>query len=175
MGNSMPTPSPPTPPEDMLKKLEHETVDKAKADTFEVMLKGRNFIRWEERQVCKKRTGVPMAKLSEFLEEFKKNNNLTEEDIKILRDLQFCTTVEDKIKQFCFDTEGGLNFGMVVASNNQVTIDFIISMYVIKFEARDNNSIENMQEDYIKMKALEAFKANGYIININYINDIVVL
>lgn len=171
MGNSMPPPPPPTPPENMLKKMEYESVDKGKADSFALMLKTRHFKRWDERQVCKKRTGVPMKKLPEFLEEFKKNNDLEEEDIKILRDLQYCRTVEDKIKHFCFDTKGGLNFGMVVASNNQVTVDFIISMYVIKFEANDQNSIENMQEDYIKMKALEAFKDNGYIDKINYVNN----
>ena len=112
-----------------------------------------------------------MKKLCEFLEEFKKNNDLKEDYIEILRDMQYCKTAIKTIKHFCFDTKGGLNFGMVVASNNQVTIDFIISMYVIKFEANDLNSIENMQEDYIKMKALEAFKNNGYIDKINYVNN----
>ena len=84
--------------EKMIKKLENEVIDKRKAEQFHASLSS-SFLSWEEKQICKKRTGVPKDQLDDFLEAFKNNNDLTEEKIKCLRDMKYCDTIEDKVRK----------------------------------------------------------------------------
>jgi len=132
MGNSV---------DSMVRKLEYEKVDKNKALAFEEKLKQNFSMKWSERQICKKRSGLDVKNFDSFMEEFKKNNDLEEKSVKVLRDLKFVNKVEDKVKTFVFDCEGSLCYGMIAATKSSAgIIDFIISLYVIQYTV--NNVLE---------------------------------
>ena len=155
------------PLEDSIKRLENETIVKSNATKFEKQLrKDCQYRNWSEVQVCKKRTGISKQQFPQFLEDFKRNNDLTEGHISPLRDLQTCASLADKIKTFYNEEIGGFVYGMIAAETRyNSTIDFIVSLYVLKYNSGNNlQTIEmsEFREDYIKMKALESIKAHGY-------------
>jgi len=155
----------------MVRKLEYEEVNRNKALSFQKDKLGL-FSQWNERQICKKRTGIEVANFDRFLEDFKKHNDLREDQVSILRDIKYAATIEDKVKSFQFSYNGGLAFGMIAATKVDGIIEFVISMFVVQYRllgAPHNNVVETFEEDFIKMKALESFRQHGYIQSIKYI------
>ena len=165
--------SSPATPEIMIKRLENVVINRKKALAAEKgILKNRFSFKWTEREIVKKRTGISVEGLNIFLDEFLVNNNMVEDEIKVLRDLKTSNSIEDKVKTFVNDCVGGFSYGMIAATKSpEGNIDFILAFYIIKYSVNNalefvNNSLFN--DDYVKMKCLTALKNHGYIKSIQY-------
>ena len=135
--------------EKIVNKLCKVKISKKDVDEFQRKLRGNLVDSWEEKSVCKHRSGIPVEKFERFLEMFKKTTGVSEDVIEDLRQIEFCDDMEEQVKSFKMETNAcSGRYGMIALACKSGKIDLMYTIYTVSFKMADK------VEEITKQKSL---------------------